>query len=85
MARLSETDVTAELLAFVRDEFLDGDPDNDLTEDTPLLAYGILNSLRTVRLLAFARERLGADVTALAADPAALASVGSLSRALTGR
>jgi hypothetical protein len=83
MTQLPESVLADELLAFVKAEFLDGDPDDELTTETPLLAYGILNSLRTVRLLAFAGERLGADVSGLAADPTALADVRALSRALS--
>jgi acyl carrier protein len=79
----AEDAVAGELLAYIKEEFLYGDPDGELTEDTPLLEYGILNSLRTVSLLAFARDRLGADLDGLRVDATTLATVRSLSHALS--
>lgn len=47
------------LLVYVRDELV-GDPDlAEITPTTPLLAWGILDSLRTARLLAHLRDELG--------------------------
>ncbi|WP_087925181.1 MULTISPECIES: acyl carrier protein [Streptomyces] len=43
---------------YIRENFLDGDPKGDLEDDTPLLEWGVLNSLNTARLIAFIREEL---------------------------
>ena len=55
-------DIAAELLAFVRDRFLSGDPEGELTADAPLLELGILNSLNTATLIAHLREEYGVAV-----------------------
>lgn len=52
-------DVTTELLGFVRNSFLDGDPEGELDADTPLLELGILNSLNTALLIAHLDEEFG--------------------------
>ncbi|HET9172181.1 MAG TPA: hypothetical protein VFN97_22325 [Actinospica sp.] len=56
------------ITAFVRDTFLDGDPRGELDAGTPLLEWGVLNSLRMTQLLAFLRE--GLDETDRAKVPA---------------
>ncbi len=58
----SEVDVTARLIAFIRERFLSGDPNGELDEETPLLEYGVLDSLKVAILLNFIREELAADI-----------------------
>ncbi|TCJ31487.1 acyl carrier protein [Parafrankia sp. BMG5.11] len=55
-------DVTRSITDFIRDRFLDGDPKGELEEDTPLLAWGVLNSLNTVLLLNYVHDELGVKV-----------------------
>jgi clorobiocin biosynthesis protein CloN5 len=50
--------IALHISAFIRDTFLDGDPRGELEETTPLLEWGVLNSLRMTQLLAFLREGL---------------------------
>jgi acyl carrier protein len=53
---------TAEILrTFIVDEVLDG-PAAGLTMETPLLEWGLLTSLSTIRLLSFIAERFGVRV-----------------------
>lgn len=59
---MSETEVSTKLIAFIRDRFLSGDPNRELDENTPLLEWGILNSLNTAVLINFIRNDLGAPV-----------------------
>ncbi|GAB2958009.1 phosphopantetheine-binding protein [Nonomuraea fastidiosa] len=62
-------DLTGKLVAFVQDNLVqDGD---DLTIDahTPLLSSGLLDSLRTARLLTYLRKDLGIAVPAAKLDP----------------
>ena len=68
-AELTQADIATGLLSFIRDSFLAGDPEGELTEHTPLLEYGILNSLNTAELIAYIRDEVGIlipldDVTA---------------------
>lgn len=58
----SQDETAAQLLTFIRNSFLAGDPEGELDQDTPLLEYGILNSLNTAELLVFLRDDLGVDV-----------------------
>jgi clorobiocin biosynthesis protein CloN5 len=56
---MTNDDVANRVAEFIRRELLDGDPRGELTESTPLLEWGVLNSLNTVRLLTFIREDIG--------------------------
>ena len=58
----SENATSKQILDFVREKFLGGDPDGEVTERTPLLEYGILNSLNTAELLAYLRDELDVAV-----------------------
>jgi hypothetical protein len=53
---MTDDGVLDRLKTFVRKELLDGDPMGELQETTPLLEWGVLNSLNTARLLTFIRE-----------------------------
>ncbi|MFI7110226.1 hypothetical protein ACIBK9_28215 [Nonomuraea sp. NPDC050227] len=62
-------DLTRRLVDFVQDNLvLDGD-DVKVDETTPLLVSGLLDSLRTARLLNFLRKDVGVRVTAAMLDP----------------
>jgi hypothetical protein len=50
--------VTARVIEFIRDAFLDGDPRGELDERTPLLEWGVLSSLKMTQLLVYLREGL---------------------------
>lgn len=50
-----------DLKAYIVNEFLDGRGD-DFDEETPLLEWGIIDSISVAKLTAFVRERYGIDV-----------------------
>jgi acyl carrier protein len=54
---MNTTTITEELTAYVRREFLNDDPSAELTPTTPLLEWGILNSMSTARLIAYVHSR----------------------------
>jgi pimeloyl-ACP methyl ester carboxylesterase/acyl carrier protein len=61
-AQATTRDQTLELLRdFVVDELLDGDPQG-LDAQTPLLEWGVIDSLAMVQLLAFIEDRIGVRV-----------------------
>lgn len=65
----SREEISEQLLFYIRESFLSGDPEGELDKKTPLLAYGVLNSLNTAILIAHIREEFDivvplADVTA---------------------
>jgi acyl carrier protein len=49
---------------FILDEFLPGEDPGLLTDTTPLVTGGILDSLATLRLVAFLEERFGIEIEA---------------------
>jgi clorobiocin biosynthesis protein CloN5 len=57
--KVPEDQLTSDLLMFIRTEFLDGDPGGELTEETPLLAWGVLDSFKTARLLSYIEDEFG--------------------------
>lgn len=48
--------------AFLLEQFLPGAAASELTSDLPLMSSGILDSLATVRLVAFLEEQYGIEV-----------------------
>jgi acyl carrier protein len=53
---------------YILKEFLPGEDPNELTEATPLITGGILDSLATLKLVAFLEERFGITMKAHEAD-----------------
>jgi acyl carrier protein len=63
------TEITQRLVDFIQENLvLDGD-DIKVDETTPLLVSGLLDSLRTARLLNFLRRDLGVAIPAAKLDP----------------
>jgi acyl carrier protein len=58
---VTREEMLGELKGFVVSEFLDG-RDTGLDEHTPLLAWGVLDSLSVNVLVSFTSERFGLDV-----------------------
>ncbi|GAB4585376.1 acyl carrier protein [Nocardia sp. IFM 10818] len=61
-ADTTQAEVTARLLSFIRDRFLGNDPASRLDGETPLLDWGILNSMNTAELVTFIRTEFGYSV-----------------------
>jgi acyl carrier protein len=53
--------VRKQLTKYIAQDVLEG-KDIDLDETTPLLEWGIINSLEMVKLLSFIREQFGVDI-----------------------
>jgi acyl carrier protein len=63
------TEITQRLVDFIQENLvLDGD-DIEVDETTPLLVSGLLDSLRTARLLNFIRKDMGVPIPAAKLDP----------------
>ncbi|MEU5959450.1 acyl carrier protein [Streptomyces sp. NPDC047525] len=83
--RTTGTDeVTRTIIAFIRERFLDGDPKGELEEDTPLLAWGVLNSLNTVLLLNHIQDELGVKVPPSRINARDLKSVRTIASTVRG-
>jgi acyl carrier protein len=58
---MEDTAILDSLKKFIEDQLINA-PGVAIELDTPLLEWGILNSLATTRLIAFIREDLGVEV-----------------------
>lgn len=59
-----ETEVQEVVRSYILKEFLPGVPASELTDTTPLISGGILDSLATVRLVAMLEERYKVEIEA---------------------
>lgn len=65
---ISDEEIAAEVKQFVLDEFLPGEDPDELTPDTPLITSSILDSVGTLKLVAFLEERFHIGLAAHEAD-----------------
>ncbi|MGP3963868.1 acyl carrier protein [Nonomuraea sp. 3N208] len=69
MTEITQSLITQKLVDFIQENLvLDGD-DIKVDETTPLLVSGLLDSLRTARLLNFIRRDIGVRIPAAKLDP----------------
>jgi acyl carrier protein len=78
-----------EIETVVRDyilrEFLPGEDPGELTDDTPLITGGILDSISTLKLVVFLEERFAVSVEAHEAGVEHLDSVGQIARLIVNK
>jgi acyl carrier protein len=77
--------INATLKAFILKEFLPGEDPNELTDATPLITGGILDSLATVKLVAFMEEHYHITVKAHEADKENLNTVADIGRLIRSK
>jgi acyl carrier protein len=65
---MKRQDIHDTVKKFVLDQFLPGEDPNELTDDTPLMTTGILDSLATLKLVTFLEEKFDIAVEAHEAD-----------------
>lgn len=63
---------------YILGEFLPGEDPEELTDQTPLITGGILDSISTLKLVVFLEERFGVTVEAHEAGVDHLDSVGQI-------
>jgi acyl carrier protein len=63
------TDVGSTVKQFILNQFLPGEDPAELTDSTPLITGGILDSLATMKLVTFLEERYGITMQAHETDP----------------
>lgn len=73
-------DIQAAVKEFILREFLPGEDPDELTDTTPLISGGILDSIATIKLVLFLEERYGITVEAHETDPEYLDTVTSITR-----
>ncbi len=62
--KLSMQEVKDVVKAYILKEFLPGENPDELTDSTPLISGGILDSLATIKLVAFLEERFKIQIQA---------------------
>ena len=65
---------------YILREFLPGESPDELTDDTPLITGGILDSISTLKLVTFLEDRFDVTVEAHEAGVENLDSVGQIAR-----
>lgn len=60
--------IGAKVKAFILEAFLPGEDPNELTDETPLITGGILDSIAALRLVAFIEEQFSITLEAHEAD-----------------
>ncbi|MEV6096237.1 acyl carrier protein [Nocardia sp. NPDC051981] len=59
---MTETEIAQRLLKYIRERFLGDDRASALDGETPLLEWGILNSMSTAELVGFISREFGRSV-----------------------
>ncbi|HVF62998.1 MAG TPA: acyl carrier protein [Casimicrobiaceae bacterium] len=72
--------IGAAIKDYILDEFLPGEDPNELTETTPLITGGILDSIATMKLVLFLEERYGVTVEAHETDPEYLDTIADIEK-----
>jgi acyl carrier protein len=71
-------EISEDVRAFILKEFLPGESAEQLTDSTPLITGGILDSLATLKLVAFLEERYQIQVQAHETDVDHLNDISSI-------
>jgi len=78
-------DIRKTVHEYILNEFLPGESPDELTDDTPLITGGVLDSISTLKLVAFLEDRFGVTVEAHEAGVENLDSVGLITRLIQGK
>jgi acyl carrier protein len=62
-------EIASSVKAFILEEFLPGEDPAELTQETPLITGGILDSIATLKLVSFLEERWQVELSAHEANP----------------
>ena len=77
---MNPEDIKTTVKTFILNEFLPGEDPQELTDRTPLITGGILDSITTLKLVVFLEERFGVTVEAHEAGVEHLDTVGEIAR-----
>jgi acyl carrier protein len=78
-------DIKAALKQFILTEFLPGEDPNELTETTPLITGGILDSIATLKLVMFVEERFGVILQAHETDAEYLDNIAAITKLILSK
>jgi acyl carrier protein len=78
-------EITKVVHHFILREFLPGEDPNELTDQTPLITGGILDSISTLKLVVFLEEHFGITIEAFEAGVEHLDSIGQIAELVTSK
>lgn len=84
IGELSKAQISERLIAFIRERFLDGDAAGELDETSPLLEWGVINSLNSVILLSFINDEFQTPLSLENIDATTFKSVRDMTTMLCG-
>jgi acyl carrier protein len=70
---------------FILSEFLPGEDPDELTDATPLITGGVLDSIATLKLVLFIEERYAITLEAHEVDPEHLDTVADIARLILAK
>jgi acyl carrier protein len=77
--------VAAVVKQFILDEFLPEEDPKELTDSTPLITNGILDSVARLKLVAFLEERFGIGIEAHEADVEYLNTISEITKLVASK
>jgi len=78
-------DIQVTVKDYILKEFLPGEDPAELTETTPLISGGILDSIATLKLVSFIEERYDITLAAHEADVEHLDSINAIARLILSK
>ena len=78
-------DIVKVVHGYILNEFLPGEDPRELTDRTPLITGGILDSITTLKLVVFLEEHFGITVEAHEAGVEHLDSIGQIARLIAAK
>ena len=78
-------DIKNALKQFILKEFLPGEDPNELTDTTPLITGGVLDSIATLKLVLFLEERFGVSLQAHETDADYLDTITSITKLILAK
>jgi acyl carrier protein len=78
-------DIEKVVHGYILNEFLPGEDPRELTDRTPLITGGILDSITTLKLVVFLEEYFGITVEAHEAGVEHLDSIGQIARLIAAK
>ena len=71
--------------AYILDEFLPGEDPDELTDETPLITGGVLDSISTLKLVSFLEDKFEVIVEAHEAGVDNLDTIAAIARLISGK
>ena len=78
-------DIKSNIKDYILQEFLPGEDPAELTDSTPLITGGILDSIATVKLVMFLEERFNITLQAHETDPDYLNTIESIGKLIESK